>query len=99
MSDGPFINFPDGTKIDIVDPDNIAPVFADLLTEFREVDGVVYLSMATFVIDGDDSGGRKARVVARLRMSRKRAETIYGLLGNLLAPKKEPPETPPQPTN
>lgn len=83
MSDGPIIKFPDGDSVEIVDPDNISPAFTDLITELREVDGVVYASFASFIIDGDE-GGRKARVVSRLRMSKHRAAIFYGLLGNML---------------
>ena len=39
MADGPSIKFPDG-NVDIVDPDDIAPTYADIITELREVDGV-----------------------------------------------------------
>ncbi len=84
--DGPIIKFPDGGSVKVVDPDNIAPVYVDLITEFREVDGVVYISLGSYIIDSDN-GGQKARVVARLRVSNARAATLYGLLGNLLAPK------------
>lgn len=84
MSDSPIIKFPDGDSVEIVDPDNISPAFADLVTEFREVDGVVYVSFGSFIIDGDEGRGRKARVVSRLRMTKHRAAVIYGMLGNML---------------
>lgn len=84
MADGPVIKFPDGSSVEIVDPDNIPPIYTDLLSEFREVDGVVYISFASFIIDGDGEAGRKARVISRIRISRERAATIYGLLGSIL---------------
>lgn len=89
MSETPFIKFADIGAVDIVDPDNIAPVYADMLTEVREVDGVIYLSLGSFIIDGDE-GGRKVRVVTRIRMSRGRANVLYGLLGNMLAEAASP---------
>lgn len=85
MADDGRIKFPDGTSVEIVDPDQIVPAYVDLITEFREVDGTVYLSLGSFIIDGDE-GGKKARIVARLRVSKARAATIYGLLGTLLTP-------------
>lgn len=92
MANGPVIKFPDGSSVNIVDPDDIAPVYTDLLSEFREVNGVVYISFASFIIDGDGEDGSKARVVSRIRISKDRAATIYGLLGNMLATQERPNE-------
>ncbi|HEV2896316.1 MAG TPA: hypothetical protein VGX71_00460 [Pseudaminobacter sp.] len=83
MANGPVIKFPDGSAVEIVDPDNTVPAYVDLITEFREVDGVIYLSLGSFIIDGDE-GGKKVRVIARLRLSKSRAASLYGLLGNML---------------
>jgi hypothetical protein len=93
MADNPKITFPDGSSVDIADPDNIAPVYADLITEFREVDGIIYISFASFIIDGDGDGGKKARVISRLRISRERAAIIYGLLGNTIGNQERPNES------
>jgi hypothetical protein len=92
MTDSPIIKFPDGESVKIVDPDNIPPVYTDLLSEFREVAGVVYISFASFIIDGDGEAGKKARVVSRIRISRDRAATIYGMLGNMLGQPDRPNE-------
>lgn len=85
MAYSPVIKFPDGSSVEVVDPDNITPTYSDLVTEVREVDGVVYISFASFINDGDGDTGKKARVVSRLRMSRPRAETIYAILGNMFS--------------
>lgn len=93
MADGPVIKFPDGSSVDIVDPDNIPPLYTDLISELREVDGVIYISFASFIIDGDGDSGKKARVVSRIRISRGRAATIYGILGDLLGRDERPNES------
>ena len=92
MPNSPVIKFPDGSSVEVVDPDNITPVYTDLLSEFREVDGVVYISFASFIIDGDGEAGKKARVVSRIRISRDKAASIYGMLGGMLGQRGRPNE-------
>ncbi len=64
------IKLTDDLSLEVVDPDNIRPVFADLVTELRVINGVLHLSLATISVEGDDSGtSRTARVCARLRIA------------------------------
>lgn len=53
MSNTPKLKLSDDMIVEVVDPDNIQPLFADLVTEFRITGDVVYLSLANLVVDGD----------------------------------------------
>jgi hypothetical protein len=77
----PRIKLTDEISIDVVDPDNVRPVYADLVTEFRIVNGVLHLSLATMSIEGDDAGtSRSARVCARLRIASNTIQFIQQVL-------------------
>lgn len=83
MSDAPRIKLTDSISVEIVDPDNIRPVYADLVTELRVVNGVLHLSLATLSVEGDDSGlSRTARVCARLRIAPHTAQFIQQILAS-----------------
>jgi hypothetical protein len=57
-------------SVDIIDPDNVRPVYADLVTEIRIVDGTLCLSLATVVIEGSNPNvTHSARICARLRIA------------------------------
>lgn len=79
MSDGPHLKLSDTISVPIIDPDNLAPVFADLVTEIRVHNGMLYLSLAALTIDGDDST-RTARVCARLRIAPHTVQFIQQVL-------------------
>ncbi|MDE2104320.1 MAG: hypothetical protein KGL39_44190, partial [Patescibacteria group bacterium] len=67
--------------VKVIDPDHIQPVYADLVTELRVMNGVLCLSLATVVIDGDDAGiERSARVCARLRIAPSTLQYIQQVL-------------------
>lgn len=53
--------------IPVVDPDNVLPVSADVFTELWAMNGVVHLSLASLIKDGDDSA--EARIVSRVRFN------------------------------
>ncbi|MBB3411416.1 hypothetical protein FHT87_005369 [Rhizobium sp. BK316] len=68
-------------EIDVVDPHNIQPVYADLVTELRVNDGVLYISLANVIVDGESHAiSRKAQVCARLRIAGRTAEFIKNML-------------------
>jgi hypothetical protein len=69
MAETPRIKLTDEITVDVIDPHNITPVSADLVTEMRVVDGVLYLSLANLIVDGSEPIVRKAQVCARLRIS------------------------------
>ncbi|MBY5837085.1 hypothetical protein J3P71_09345 [Rhizobium leguminosarum] len=75
------IRISDDLEVEVVDPHNIQPVYVDLVTELRVNDGVLYLSFANVVVDGESHAlSRKAQVCARLRISGRTAEFIKNVL-------------------
>jgi len=56
-----------GVIIEVVDPRNVLPVFADVIVEARSYAGVVQLSLANTVKDGDAAA--EAVVTTRVRLS------------------------------
>jgi catalase (peroxidase I) len=90
MTESAKIKLTDDITVDVVDPDDIVPVYAEILTEFRVIDGVACVSFANIIMDGDNAGiERKARVCARLRISPGAIRTIQRLLSE--------PDQPPHP--
>jgi hypothetical protein len=74
---------------EIIDPDGLLPVYADLITELRMLDGVLHISLATLVIEGFGSGAtHTARVCARLRIP---PSTLQAIQNALAAPHEEAP--------
>jgi hypothetical protein len=80
MSETPRIKLSDEVSVDVIDPDNITPVFANLVTELSVVDGVLYLSLANLIVEGNDPLIRKAQVCARLRIAGGTAQYIQRML-------------------
>lgn len=92
MTDRPEIKLSDELTVQIVDPDNVIPVFAEIVTEAREIDGIVCLSFGTMIMDGTNEAGRKVRIVSRLRMTVGRVESLARILANVLAKQPIPKE-------
>ncbi|MBB3389785.1 hypothetical protein FHT82_002525 [Rhizobium sp. BK275] len=75
------IRIGDDLEVEVVDPNNIQPVYADLVTELRVNDGVLYISLANVIVDGESHAlSRKAQVCARLRIAGRTAEFIKSVL-------------------
>jgi hypothetical protein len=88
MSETGRIKLSDEITIEVVDPNNVVPVFADMVTELRFVDDVVYLSLANVIFEGIETVSRKAVVCARLRI---RGHTMRFIQKRLEAPQGEVP--------
>jgi hypothetical protein len=58
----------------LTDPHSILPVSCDVIVEHRVIDGVVFLTFGSHLLDG--SGPPEVRVVARLRLTLPLAEAI-----------------------
>lgn len=82
MTDSPRVKLTDKLSVDIVDPNNVTPVFADLVTELRVVDGVLCLSLANLIVDGNDPTVRKAQICARLRVAGSTVQFIQQILAS-----------------
>lgn len=70
----------DGDELIVIFDDGTDALWADIVTEISEHDGIVRMSFAAISTNGD--GVPKADVVARLRM---RVETAWGLCRSLKA--------------
>lgn len=68
--------------LEVVDPMNVQPVSADLYTEARNYNGVVCLSFAAIVADGDAQA--IASVVSRIRLTLPGAMDLRNALDRLL---------------
>jgi hypothetical protein len=87
----PSIKLNERISAEIVDPDDILPVYADVVTEIRMFEGVFHLSLASVVVEGfNDDAVHTARVCARLRIANPALQAIKNLLAT-------PRETPPPP--
>jgi hypothetical protein len=86
----PGIKLSDNVTAEIVDPEGVLPVYADLVADIRILDGVLHLGLATLVVEGfGDEAVHQARVCARLRI----APTALNLIQNALAaPRKQAPQ-------
>lgn len=83
MSESARIRLIDEITAEVTDPNNLAPVYVDLVTELRMVNGVLHLSLASLTIDGDNSGmTRKAQVCARLRIAPQTLKFIQAQLSS-----------------
>jgi hypothetical protein len=59
--------------------DGVPVDFVDLITEGRHNNGIVYLSLATGIVDG--SNEPIAQIASRLRMHLGTAQALHALLG------------------
>lgn len=73
----------DGEDVPVTDPHHIVPVCAELITDIRVIDGTLFLSLASHVMDG--TGPAEARVVSRLRMPLGVVSSINAALQNIQA--------------
>jgi len=69
----------------LVDRD-VPPHFVDLLTEVRQIDGLVYLTFAATTVDGQNTG--EVQVAARLRMSLRTAQFLRNMLAETIEGRK-----------
>jgi hypothetical protein len=94
MNDKARIKLNDDISFEIIDPDNIRPVYADLVTELRVIQGVLHLSLATICIEGDDAGTTfNARICARLRIGANTLQFIQNALTTPSTTKIPPGQT------
>jgi hypothetical protein len=85
----PGIKLSDSVTAEIVDPEGVLPVYADLVTDIRILDGVLHLGLATLVVEGSgDEAVYKARVCARLRLP---PSTVQFIQNALTAPRDKTP--------
>jgi hypothetical protein len=68
--------------LQITDGNNVQPVSADIFTETRIYNGIVCLSFACIVTDGDSEP--EAKITARLRLSLAGAADLRNALEGLL---------------
>jgi hypothetical protein len=77
------------TFVEIEDPAKVQPVWIDVVTEIRDINGGVAISLGTLIADGD--GAPTVRVATRLRMSYSAAQSVSAMLNDMLrslTPKK-----------
>jgi len=67
----------------VTDPNSVIPVSCEFITDLRVIDGVLFLSLASHVVDGN--GPPEARVVARLRIPLATLSGIQNGVTNVLA--------------
>lgn len=70
-----------GGEIEIVDP-GLVPVFVDVMTEYRQQGGVVYLTLGCSTADAANKG--EVILTNRIRMSLITAQSLRDLLTNLV---------------
>lgn len=71
--------------------DTGAPVHhVDILTEARNINGCIYLSFASGVIDANNEGF--AQVASRLRMNFGVAQMLHNMLGDMIKDALTPPD-------
>ena len=59
----------------LTDPNHLLPVSCDVLVEHRVIDGTLFLTLGSHLLDG--TGPAEVRVVARLRLTLQMADGIY----------------------
>lgn len=70
-----------GGEVDIVDP-GLVPTFVDVMTEYRQQGGVIYLTLGCTATDAANKG--EVILTNRLRMSVVTAQSLRDLLANLV---------------
>ncbi|HEV7253859.1 MAG TPA: hypothetical protein VGN97_12305 [Mesorhizobium sp.] len=73
---------------EIVGDTDLPVQFVDLITEARHLNGVVYLSFASGVVDANNTG--RAHMACRLRMSLGTAQGLHHLLGDMISTALKP---------
>ena len=72
-----------GDKVlEVTDPQHIQPIMPDVITEARDFNGVVCISLGTIFLDG--GGDPRVETCARLRMSLASAGDLKNSLENIL---------------
>lgn len=69
--------------VEVTEPVPVQPVYADLITECRLINGVAVISLASAIRDGESPA--EARVVARLRLPIGVVRNIGKMLEDILA--------------
>lgn len=70
-----------GGAVDIVDP-GLIPTFIDVMTEYRQQSGVIYLTFGCTATDATNKG--EVILTNRIRMSVVTAQSLRDLLTNLV---------------
>lgn len=66
--------------------------FADIITEARQINGVVYISLASGIADEGNKG--VADITHRIRLSLGSAQFLHNVLGDLIKQSLAPPIDP-----
>lgn len=94
MTVGPKVKLSADVYADVIDPNNVTPIFADLVTELRVVDGVLHISLANLIVDGEaPTESKKAQVCARLRISGNTVGFIRSVLDDITNPQNPSGQT------
>lgn len=72
---------------EIVDPGEVVK-FVDLILEMRAVQGCVYLTLGSGVVEFGNPG--RVQIASRLRMSIEAAHLLHGMLGELISDALKP---------
>lgn len=86
MTKKPGLRMGKDTVVEVTDPHQLTPIFADVITEARLVQNVVYLSLGNLLVEGDTDSSQTVQSAVRLRMSVDTARSIAGTLAGLLQP-------------
>lgn len=78
-----------GQALKLVDS-GVGVQFADVITEVRLWNGIVYLSMGATTMDGDNAG--ICEIVARLRLSLSASQNMHRALGEMISLALKPDE-------
>jgi hypothetical protein len=94
MTISPKIKLSEDAYADVIDPNSITPVFADLVTELRVVDSILHISFANLIVDGEaPNESKKAQVCARLRISGNTVGFIRNILDDITNPQNPSGQT------
>lgn len=89
MTDEPTVQV-GGVTTRVTDPHALTPVSADIIVEQRVIDGVLFLTLGSHLLDG--SGPPEVRVVARLRLPLSLAELVHSSTQRILENLKQAAE-------
>ena len=77
--------------VEVIDPNNITPVYSDVFTELRLNGNVVILSLGSLIIEGETDTKSIVQVVSRLRINLDTARSIQQGLDRILQSAQVPP--------